>query len=144
MSLVTPFDVENGLFRITGSLWWLRMPWLPVSPGHQLTLQDKQVLVIHEEGFPLSATSHCLEMIKNASSKNSARVNMGVVSSLYPGHLVTQFTEICEHLISYKIGECLGINVFEMLALLHKSGIILDMGSANERRRYYVTPSLIG
>ena len=25
-----------------------------------------------------------------------------------------------------------------------QSGIILGMGSANERRRYYVTPSLIG
>ena len=31
-----------------------------------------------------------------------------------------------------------------MIALIGWSGVILGMGSANERRHYYVTPSLIG
>ena len=46
---------------------------------------------------------------------------------------------------SYKL--LLSVALCVMLSLLCRvwiAGIILGMGSANERRRYYVTPSLIG
>ena len=32
-----------------------------------LTMQDKQVVVFHKEGFQLHATSQCLEMMRNAN-----------------------------------------------------------------------------
>ena len=46
-------------------------------------------------------------------------------------------------LTNYKHKQLTNLNQHQCY-IRQKIGIILGMGSANERRRYYVTPSLIG